>query len=40
MKIVLILLFMLDFWLEVVNLKNTKHLKKNKQKVNAVNLAS
>ena len=39
-NMVLILLFVLDFWLEGVNLKNTKHLKKGKQKVNTCNLAS
>ena len=39
-KVVLILLFMLDFCLELVNVKNAKHLKKDKQKVNTCNLAS
>ena len=39
-NMVLILLFVLDFWLEGVNLKSAKHLKKDKQKVNTCNLAS
>ena len=30
MKMILILLFMSDFWLGVVKLKNTKHLKKKR----------
>ena len=29
MKMVLILLFLSDFWLGILNLKNAKHLKKN-----------
>ena len=28
MKMILILLFMSDFWLGIINLKNAKHIKK------------
>ena len=33
-KMILILLSMLDFWLGIVKLKNAKHLKKDKQRIN------
>ena len=35
-----VLLFMPDFWLGVVNLENTKHLKKDKQRINAYSVQS
>ena len=40
MMMILLLLFKSDFWLGVVNLKNIKHLKKDKQIVNARSVAS
>ena len=36
----LILFFMSNFWLGVVNLKNAKHSKKDKQKCNAYRVTS
>ena len=35
---ILILLFLADFWLDIV--KNTKHLKKSKSQINASSMAS
>ena len=40
MKIILILLFLSEFWVGILNLKNAKHLKKDKGKINANNVAS
>ena len=35
MKVILILLFLSDLWLGIVNLKNTKHIKKDRCGINA-----
>ena len=35
MKLILMLLFLSDFWLSILNLKNIKKLKKDKQIINA-----
>ena len=40
MKILLLLLFMSDFWLGIVNLKNPKHSKEDKWRIDASSLAS
>ena len=37
---ILILLFLSDFWLGIVNLKNAKHLNKGKSQINASRMAS
>ena len=34
-KIILILLFLSDFWLGILDLKNTKNLKKDECRINA-----
>ena len=40
MNMILILLFLSDFWLNTLNLKNTKHLKKDKRRINANSTAT
>ena len=40
MKMILIPLPMFDFWIGLVNLKNTKYLKKDKRRINANSMAS
>ena len=40
MKMILRLLFMSDFWLGVVTLKNAEHLKKDKRGINVYSIAS
>ena len=37
---ILKLLIMLDLWLRVINLSNTKHVKRNKQRIIAFGMAS
>ena len=39
-KMILILLFLWDFWIAISNLKNAKHLKKYVWRINASNVAS
>ena len=39
-NLILILLFMSNFWLGIVNLKNAKHLKKDERRINACSVAS
>ena len=40
MKMILILLFISGFWLGILNLKNKKHLKNDKSRINANKVAS
>ena len=40
MKMIIILLFLSHFWLGILNLKNVKHLKRYKRRINACGVAS
>ena len=39
-NVIVILLFLSDFWLDILNLKNVKHLKRVKQEINANSVVS
>ena len=40
MKMILILLFLSDFWLSILNLENAKSLKKKQKRINASSVVS